>query len=1111
MVYLDGITRRKEKMKRDTSMQLRTLALILSTVGLLYSGVTSALGLGEITLKSQFNQPLNAEIRLLKVRDLSEEEILTALASREDFSRAGVDRIFFLSGLNFEVVLDNPSNPFIRVTTRKPVTEPYLNFLIEVQWPSGRLLREYTLLLDLPVFTEAAPSRPAVTAPSSGGVVSSPSQQQQPPPRVERQPRETVSAPAPVYSSSQPTTSNPPVDSYRVQSGDTLWEIAERTRPDSSISVHQAMIAIQQANPNAFIDNNINRLRNGRVLRIPSSGEITDITYNQAVNAVRQQNQKWSSSTSQKPVLTSAAPTASTPSSASTPEGRLTLGSADSGQGDVKSAGASGSGESLQNELAIAQEELDRSSRENSELRDRISELESQIQTMEELVSVTNDQLKALQIATQTNNEADASVSVTEADSSTSIADTSVDGIDSSIATDPVENINEITADTQDDIAKAAQEVLDNATDTVSDAAVTDTDDSIATAAEDIAAQVEVPPEEPVVATPAPVEPPAPVTPVEQTGSSFDIVEFVKSNLLAVGGGLLALLVAILVLLRLREKPEEPDFGEFDLDSEEDLLVSDEDVEEEISLDGDDYDVEDDELDDSVQAQTEDVVAEADIYVSLGQEDKAIELLQKEIQQNPDNADARLGLLKIYAKSQDSEGFDEQYAQLLPLGNVYANDQAMALRKEISNVEPFDTDQYSLESGDDDSLDTLAFTNDADDDIDLDLDLDLDLGDDDDSLSDSTIDFTGSDDIGDLSIDLDDLSEDLEDINNDKSGSTEDSLSLSGLDDELDLDLNIDEDVDLDLDAEVSEADLTVSDELANDLSSLSVEEPEAIGNDGIAELDLDIDDDFASSLDDLDNDLSLSLDDDASKDNDLEFDLDFDSAEDKPVSNDLDLDVSDVDSPDAGLSVSSEEELDLDVPPSEDLDIASLDQEIDAMTAELDDALSLDEESLNEEPLDEGTLDDVSLDETVDIEEAEEVVEPEEFSVDLDEEESIDLSETNFDHESLAEDDDSDDLDFLANSEMAQEDADTSVEVDEDLGSADDINIASAMDDAAIAEDDELNFLEESDEVSTKLDLARAYLDMGDREGAEDILGEVLEEGNPQQKTEAKELMAQI
>ena len=133
-------------------MRLRKLALAVGLASVLGSEMAIALGLGEIKLNSTLNQPLNAEIKLLQTRELSLDEILIGLAGKDDFKNAGVDRVFFLSDLKFQVIMGAAGSTVVRVTSKKPVLEPYLNFLVETQWPTGRILREYTLLMDLPVF-----------------------------------------------------------------------------------------------------------------------------------------------------------------------------------------------------------------------------------------------------------------------------------------------------------------------------------------------------------------------------------------------------------------------------------------------------------------------------------------------------------------------------------------------------------------------------------------------------------------------------------------------------------------------------------------------------------------------------------------------------------------------------------------------------------------------------------------------------------------------------------------------------------------------------------------------------------------------------------------------
>ncbi|WP_376779677.1 type IV pilus assembly protein FimV, partial [Stutzerimonas nitrititolerans] len=166
-------------------VRVRNLVLAIAAASALTSEAAFALGLGEVTLKSALNQPLVAEIELLDAKSLAPGEVVPVLASAEDFNRAGVDRQYFLTDLKFTPVLRPDGKSVIQVSSSKPVREPYLNFLVEVIWPSGRLLREYTLLLDPPLYS---PETAAAVAPQLPVAV--------PAPRPAATPKAATSAPA---------------------------------------------------------------------------------------------------------------------------------------------------------------------------------------------------------------------------------------------------------------------------------------------------------------------------------------------------------------------------------------------------------------------------------------------------------------------------------------------------------------------------------------------------------------------------------------------------------------------------------------------------------------------------------------------------------------------------------------------------------------------------------------------------------------------------------------------------------------------------------------------------------------------------------------------------
>ncbi|WP_207390758.1 FimV family protein [Phytopseudomonas dryadis] len=230
--------------------RVRRLLIGLASGSAFYSGLAPALGLGEITLHSALNQPLDAEIELLAVGDLSADDLKVRLASADAFQRSGVDRVHFLSDLRFTPLLRG-GNSAIRVVSSQPVREPFLNFIVEVSRPNGQLLREYTLLLDPPGSSayRALAAVPAV--------------------RGEDRPSPAARAPA---AAPRPTPAATQGQRYTVASGDSLWTIASRLRGHGSPATQQELMRdIHALNPQAFGNGDIHRLRAGASLLLPDS------------------------------------------------------------------------------------------------------------------------------------------------------------------------------------------------------------------------------------------------------------------------------------------------------------------------------------------------------------------------------------------------------------------------------------------------------------------------------------------------------------------------------------------------------------------------------------------------------------------------------------------------------------------------------------------------------------------------------------------------------------------------------------------------------------------------------------------------------------------------
>ena len=255
------------------------------------------LGLGDITLNSYLNEPLSAEVLLLDIQDLTADDIKVRLGTQDAFDRLGVDRAYFLTSIKFEVVVED-SAARILLTTTKPLLEPYLDFLVETRWPDGRLLREYTVLVDLP-------TQPLASAQSRGfSAVES----------TEEQDRAVLDATVSQLANPNPEAIKPDrnFDSdtevrpsvggrYLVQHADTLWEIALDAAPQGA-TVEQTMLATVQMNTDAFMGGNINGLKAGYVLELPAEGDILT-SQREALAAVSQANRDWRNGVRRTPAL----------------------------------------------------------------------------------------------------------------------------------------------------------------------------------------------------------------------------------------------------------------------------------------------------------------------------------------------------------------------------------------------------------------------------------------------------------------------------------------------------------------------------------------------------------------------------------------------------------------------------------------------------------------------------------------------------------------------------------------------------------------------------------------------------------------------------------------
>ncbi|OQR31304.1 peptigoglycan-binding protein LysM [Pseudomonas sp. T] len=839
-------------------VRLRKLVQAIAAASALTSGMAHALGLGDIHLRSALNQPLDAEIELVEVRDLSAAEVIPKLASPEDFNKAGVDRQYFLTGLKFTPIVKPNGKSVIRVTSDRPVQEPYLNFLVEVLWPNGRLLREYTVLLDPPLYspqTAAAVPRAPMAVPAP---VVRPSATAAP--RATPAPSATPPAPARRLEGNE----------YRTGKNDTLWEIAARARPDGSVSVQQTMLAIQDLNPDAFLGGNINRLKSGQVLRLPDAEQIKARTQPAAVTEVNQQYTAWREGRSlptggaRQLDATPRANAGNAPAQAETKDSLRLL----SGENGKAKGGDKGSkdGQAVADKLAVTKESLDSTRRENDELNSRMTDLQSQMDKLQKLIALKDAQLAKLQNELGNDKAAAANGAVP----------VPVPGADSAAqpATPPAPAVAEQPA---------------------APAPGGDAGTPPAPAAEAQPQPAPAPAPAPAAATPAPEAEkpkpaPAPVAaPVEQAETG--IVDEILANPIwlgaIAGSALLALLVLLMIISRRRAAKEQESLAAYAGDDEphldDDLTLAGSELDALVVPPAAEVAAPAQAAPERVAAQTSDALGEADIYIAYGRFNQAAELLQGAIYDEPQRTDLRLKLMEVYAEIGDREGFARQENELREIGGAEPQVEqlksrypgmvtlaavggglAAAAASADDDLDGFSLDDFEVEPTPPAAEPATQSHSDLDDAFDLALD-DLELGDDkpaapvaqqDDELSfgsfdlDDDLSLGGSPAVTPSAKAEDDFAFDL-DLPEEPVAKVE---APSLVDDLSDFSLDLDKDLEKDTQSTLASAEDDFLLGLDDDTASLSGVSPE--------EFTLDIES-KAPQADDLPDDFDLSLADD--------------------------------------------------------------------------------------------------------------------------------------------------------------------------------------------------------------------------------------------------------
>ncbi|WP_285351606.1 FimV/HubP family polar landmark protein [Pseudomonas sp. ME-P-057] len=633
-------------------VQVRKLVLAIAAASALSSGMAQALGLGGLTVKSTLNQPLLAEIELTEVQDLSASQVVPSLATSAEFAQAGVGRVAILDDLTFTPVVNPGGKSVLRITSTKPIRDPYVKFLVQVLWPNGRALREYSLLLDPPKFS------PQAAAAAAAGSAQLPSTAPNAAPATA--PAAEAPAPAPAPSTPAPAP-EPKFTQYTTANNDTLWEIAERVKNGGT--VQQTMLAIQALNPDAFIAGNINRLKKGQVLRLPSPQESTALAQPRAVAEVAEQNRAWREgrrlpSGARQVDATRRDRTGPSPSQIDAKDS-LSLVSANAKPG---AKGAASDNADVSTQLATTQESLDSTRRDNAELKSRMTDLQSQVDKLQRLIQLKNDQLAKMQ-------------------ASGAAIPPPVDPANAANPANPAVSPNSVTNPNNAANPAMQAEVVPNAA----------APDAAGKAPNEIAPEDALPVDGAAVTSATPDQPLiVPTEPVVDEDNRSALDKILSSPMLMgiIGGGALLVLLLLLLLLARRRNAlieaekhrqmaralsEESDFA-----SDMDMPPS--------SFEGLETPAPHAKMPpaptvtEPVREHPADALVQAEIHIAYGRTNQAVAVLEDAIKHEPERSDLRLKLMEVYAEQDNTAGFVAQERQLIATGKNHAEVEELKSR-----------------------------------------------------------------------------------------------------------------------------------------------------------------------------------------------------------------------------------------------------------------------------------------------------------------------------------------------------------------------------------------------------------------------------------------------
>jgi len=569
------------------------LALLLAPV------LVQAAGLGRLTVQSNIGQPLSAEIDLVSVRGDEASSLVARLASVDAYQQSNLQYNSSLSGIKVSVERRADGQYFIKVAGSRPVNEPFIDLLIELSGGGNKLVREYTALLDPPGYnSQQAAASPAPAAVASRPIVA---------PAPARTPIAAPASPAPSPAAGAKAREYGPIGK-----GETLGKIAASLKPEG-VSLEQMLVGLYRNNPDAFIRNNMNLVKSGKILQVPDAQELSAVAQSEAVKEVRTQVSDWRAYSGRV-----ADQVGSAPEGGSTARGRITTRVDDPAasaskdvvklsKGEPSKGGNDLTGEAKARAL---EEELIARKKQLAEANERIAQLEKTIKDTQKLAELKSPGMAAAQ------QKAEASKAKPEP---------------AKVEAKP-EAKPETKPETKAEPAKAEAAKPESAPVDIAK------DVSAPAATQPVAEAKPVP-----KPAPKPVAPPPP--PPEP-----EMMDIVMDNLPIIGGGLGALVlggVGFAAMRRRRAKAQDGDDIEPVMPAATAAAATTAIAEADAGQDA------------APAADDVDPVAEAEVYIAYGRDGQAEEILKEAMGRDPSREDVQVKLAEVYAARKDASSFGD--------------------------------------------------------------------------------------------------------------------------------------------------------------------------------------------------------------------------------------------------------------------------------------------------------------------------------------------------------------------------------------------------------------------------------------------------------------------